>query len=83
MAINQRTGQSPIPDNYIEMLSNEQLLAIKKLEEFGTKLWFIRRPISQDTVTVVRCSDSTDCNYAIVELDGSLNKDHGLTIRDE
>jgi len=82
MPTDKRTKQDPIPANYREMLTSAQLLTLDKIESFGGELWFIRHPLFQDIIPVVRCSKTEDCKTAIIEEDGSLNKEHGLVIRD-
>ncbi|WP_051171386.1 hypothetical protein [Spongiibacter marinus] len=81
MNIERRQTQSPIPHNLEELLSELQLLAIRRVEEFGGGLWFVRRPLFQDVVPVVNCSLNHGAETAVVELDGSLNTSHGLFIR--
>ena len=83
MNIERRQTQSPIPHNLEELLSELQLLAIRRVEDFGGRLWFVRRPLFQDVVPVVNCSLSHGAETAVVELDGSLNTKHGLFIRPE
>ena len=78
-----RTEQVPIPDNYEELLTEFQLSTIKKVESFGGEFWFIRRPLFQDIVPVVKYSRGENCDVAVIEEDGSLNKEHGLIIRED
>lgn len=80
---NKRAKQLPIPDNYKEILTNFQLLAIKHIESFGGELWFIRRPLFQDVVPVVKFTKDENCEVAVIDEDGSLNKEHGLIIRED
>ena len=76
-----RSNVAPVPDDLEHMLSIEQLLSIHQIEQFGGRVWFVRRPLFQRVVPVVRCSSKTDGDIAVVEPDGSLNKNHGLVIR--
>ena len=79
-----RTGQvPPIPDNYEEIVTELQLATIKLVESFGGKLWFIRRPLFQGVIPVVKCSEIDGCFAAVIEADGTLNKEHGLIIRND
>ena len=82
MTDEKRSKQDPIPANFQEMLTPAQLATLQKIESYGGELWFIRHPLFQDIVPVVRCSKTEDCKTAIIEEDGSLNKEHGLVIRD-
>ena len=59
MNIERRQTQSPIPHNLEELLSELQLLTIRRVEDFGGGLWFVRRPLFQDVVPVVNCSLTT------------------------
>ncbi|MGB2255752.1 MAG: hypothetical protein ACPH56_12035 [Spongiibacter marinus] len=81
MSAERRQTQAPIPDNVEELLSELQLLTIRRVEDFGGSLWFVRRPLFQDVVPVVNCSPNNSADAAVVELDGSLNTSHGLLIR--
>ncbi len=74
-----RTGQEPIPANLSSYINELQIGTLKRIEEFGWHLWFIRRPLFQDVKVVVanKLKDST----AVLEEDGTMNKSHGLTIR--
>lgn len=77
----QRLSKAPIPHDWEKMLTKEQLLAIQKIESYGGGLWFIRQPIFGDVVPMVRFSSKDGSQTAVVESDGTLNKEHGLTIR--
>ena len=74
-----RTGQSPVPANLDQYLNQMQLAMLKKMEDFGWHLWFVRRPLFQATVAVVANPANTDT--AVLEEDGTMNKNHGLIIR--
>jgi rhodanese-related sulfurtransferase len=78
-----RLSKPPIPDNLEQYLTEQQILAIRKLEGFGGSLWFVRRALFADITPVVRLSDKLQSEIAVVEADGSLNKNHGLNIRDD
>ena len=83
MSPERRQTQAPIPDNLEELLSELQLLTIRRVEDFGGRLWFVRRPLFQDVVPVVNCSLNHGAETAVVELDGSLTTQHGLIIRED
>ena len=48
-----RNSEIPVPDNLSEYLNDAQLHSLKRVEEFGWHLAFIRRPLFQDIVPVV------------------------------
>ena len=77
-----RLSKSPIPDNLNEILTQEQMLSIRKIENYGGSLWFVRRPLFGDVMPIVRFTKNKEAQTAIVEADGSLNRNHGLDIRD-
>ena len=83
MANERRKTQPPIPNNLADMLSELQLLTIRRVEDFGGSLWFVRRPLFQEVVPVVNCSLNHGAETAVVEPDGSLTKNHGLVIRED
>ena len=49
----QRNEAPPIPDNFSELLNEWQHAALQKIEGFGWKLKFIRRPMFQERLIVV------------------------------
>lgn len=78
-----RLSKPPIPEKLDKYLTDQQILAIRKLEGFGGSLWFVRRALFGDITPVVKLSDKLGAETAVVEADGSLNKNHGLNIRDD
>ena len=81
MQLIQRESVPAIPENYHQVLNAFQLQTLKKVEEYGGELWFVRRPLFQDIIPVVKCAKRSASTAAIIEDDGTLNKDHGLNIR--
>jgi rhodanese-related sulfurtransferase len=77
-----RLSKPPIPEKLEQYLTEQQILAIRKLEGFGGSLWFVRRALFGDITPVVKLTDKFQSETAVVEADGSLNKNHGLNIRD-
>ena len=61
-------------------LNEAQILTLAGLENFGWELKFVRRPLFQAAVPVVFDSDRKQ--YAVLELDGTLNENPGFKIRD-
>ena len=74
-----RTGQEPIPADLKAYLNDLQVGTLKRIEEFGWHLWFIRRPLFQDVKVVV--ADKHNAKTAVLEEDGTMNKGHDLSIR--
>ena len=61
------------------LLSAPQLSTLNKMEGFGWALAFIRRPLFQDVVPVLR---HPDCNrWATLESDGAFNGQPDIEIR--
>jgi hypothetical protein len=60
-------------------LSEDQRVALGRLEAFGWELKFVRRPLFQHSVAVVFDSDRK--HFAVLEEDGMLNENPGFTIR--
>ena len=79
VANDKRTGQEPVPGNLGPFLNDMQMGTLKRIEEFGWHLWFIRRPLFQDVVAVV--ANTSESTTAVLETDGTMNKKHDLIIR--
>ena len=62
----------------IELLNDAQKELVTQYEMSGWYLIFVRQPLSPSVIPVLKNSNSG--RYAILEPDGSLNKDHGLII---
>lgn len=60
-------------------LNEAQLETLQDLEKFGWELKFVRRKPFEPPVAVV--TDGDRRSTAVLELDGSINEQHGLTIR--
>lgn len=60
-------------------LNEEQRMTLADLERFGWELKFIRRPMFQPSIAVVFDSDRK--TFAVLEPDGTLNENPGITIR--
>jgi hypothetical protein len=75
-----RYTEVPVPENLDEYLNEFQLRTLRKVEDFGWRLAFIRRPLFQEIVPVVVSDDGT--KHGVLEEDGSINMHHKLLIRD-
>ena len=76
---NKRDKQPPIPENLSEYLNDAQLRTINKMEGFGWKLFFIRRPLFQEVITIMQSPDGSDT--ALIEIDGNFIQSHDVYIR--
>jgi len=74
-----RKGNKPIPDNFEELLTEAQISTLRSIARFGWQLYFIRRPLFQDVVTVL-INEELD-KYAVLETNGSINEQIKLDIR--
>jgi hypothetical protein len=60
-------------------LNDAQISTLQGLEQFGWELKFVRRKPFQTPIAVVFDGDRK--NFAVLELDGSLNENPGFEIR--
>jgi len=74
-----RNVEVSVPDNLDEYLNDAQRRSLVRVEEFGWRLAFIRRPVFQDIVPVVVSDDGK--RHGVLEEDGSINTQHELVIR--
>lgn len=80
MAKEQRIGVPPVPENIVETLNEAQLHTLRRMENFGWELKFIRRPLFQDVLPVLVHLDSN--KTGVLEEDGTLNMQRDLNLRD-
>lgn len=81
MGEEKRKGVNPIPENLKEILNEAQLSTLNKMEGFGWRLEFVRRPLFQSITPVLFHSDSK--HYAVLEDDGTLNMQFDSKIREQ
>lgn len=74
-----RGGASPIPLNLREFLNEDQRRSLRQVEGFGWELAFVRRPLFQDPVVVIRNSECTA--FSVLEDDGTINDAPNIIIR--
>lgn len=74
-----REGMSAIPLNLNTFLSADQRRSIKQIKSFGWHLAFVRRPMMQDPVVVIRNGESS--KYSVLEADGTVNEQPNIRIR--
>ncbi|MEX1664328.1 hypothetical protein [Zhongshania arctica] len=75
-----RRGEDPVPHNAEKMLNELQRLSLKRLEGYGWRLHFIRRPLFQEVVVVV--IDSAGEKMGILEEDGSVDMSPAIKLRE-
>lgn len=74
-----RNKQKPIPSNLNDYLNEEQMLALRQIENYGWHLEFIRRPLFQDPTPVVFGPDNGQ--IGILLSDGTIDKNPGIIVR--
>ena len=80
MSVDKRQGDKPIPDHVKSYLNEDQLAELHKIERFGWKLTYIRRPLFQEPVIVV--TDAGGKSIGILEDDGRLNLEPDIDTRE-
>ena len=74
-----RDREAPIPDNLDEILSEFQLMALRRIEGFGWELRFVRRPPFQTPTPVVFSADGN--KIGVLEEDGRINMEPDIQLR--
>ena len=74
-----RKAQKELSSVLKRSLNEAQLSTLQGLEQFGWELKFVRRKPFQPPIAVVFDGDRK--NFAVLELDGSLNENPGFEIR--
>jgi hypothetical protein len=81
MNTDKRTGQPPVPENLEDWLNNTQLQILRKIEEMGFKLIFMRRPLLEDPVPIVINNQGNQ--IGVLEKDGRVNTEVHIELRRE
>lgn len=79
MTDDQRERIAPIPANLATLLNDLQLLGIRRMEGFGWDLRFVRRQALPAPIPVI--ADPSGHQLAVVDQDGRLETNHGLSFR--
>ena len=74
-----RNRQKPVPSNIDEFLSEEQKMALNKIEGYGWRLEFIRRPLFQEPTVVVFGPDNGQ--IGVLQKDGTIERNPELALR--
>ena len=76
-----RAGSSPVDEAALRRgLTHRQLATLDTMSQFGWTLRFVRRPMFLPPIPVA--FDRNRQRYVVIEPDGSVDEDPGLTIRD-
>lgn len=74
-----RIGQPAVPPDVKFRLTDLQKAALVRMEGFGWEIEFVRRPLFQDIMIVLK--DPAGDRHAVLTEDGELDYDHDVTIR--
>jgi hypothetical protein len=78
--VTDRRGRMPaVPTNVGAMLNQDQKNALRKVENFGWQLAFVRRPAFQTPMFVVQSPDGV--RHALLEGDGQVDMNPSLVLR--
>ena len=75
-----RISVEPVPANLEELLTDSQRAALRRIENFGWQIKFIRRPRFQPPLVVVE--NTTGMNVGVLEEDGGVNLRPAICLRD-
>jgi hypothetical protein len=79
MVVERRSENNQLPAHLDGALNEMQLFTLRRMERYGWILAFIRRPLFQETVTVLRHLDSH--KFGILDADGTLNSQPDIEFR--
>jgi len=74
MDTEKRDKQPPIPDKYEKLLTDEQLIHLRILEQFGWYIYFIRRPLFQEVTVVLENYENDADQYRWLRPDGTTSR---------
>jgi len=74
-----RDRQPAVPEKISEYLNKAQIATIDKMERFGWQLFFIRRPLFQEVITIMHFIETGET--ALIEEDGTFNRAHQVYVR--
>ncbi|MEX1668704.1 hypothetical protein AB4876_07260 [Zhongshania guokunii] len=79
MTQEKRRAEPPVPENAMDMLTDLQKIALRRIENFGWQLKFIRHPSFEPPMVVVE--NSTGVNIGVLEEDGGVNLNPRIVLR--
>lgn len=71
MTRERRKGLPPVPPDTRQILTIEQKIALKELENFGWEIDYVRRPLFQQPRVIVRNPQSG--RQSVIEADGTVD----------
>ena len=74
-----REGAAPVPGDLHGRLTIDQRLELRKWENFGWCIAFVRRPLFQDITVVLKSGDGSQ--LGVLEPDGELNMEPAIAVR--
>ncbi|EIF42015.1 hypothetical protein DOK_16468 [gamma proteobacterium BDW918] len=80
MTHDKRKAAPGVPDNALSTLTDLQKIALRRIENFGWQLKFIRHPSFEPPLVVVE--NSTGVNIGVLEEDGGVNLNPQIILRD-
>ncbi|QQD18536.1 hypothetical protein I6N98_01275 [Spongiibacter nanhainus] len=80
MLEDKRSGEQPVPENSRDLLTDGQLQSLKRMENFGWSLKFIRQPRCQPPIVVIENPVGT--SIAVLAEDGRLDIRPQIAMRD-
>ncbi len=79
MTQEKRRAEPPVTENAMDMLTDLQKIALRRIENFGWQLKFIRHPSFEPPMVVVE--NSTGVNIGVLEEDGGVNLNPRIVLR--
>ncbi len=76
-----RIGKPPVPSDVHLIMNPEQLIIYRGMQSFGWFLAFVRRPLFQRPVFVMKHPECDD--VAVIEETGEFNRNHGIQFREQ
>ena len=74
-----RVSDSPALSELKSLLNSEQLLSLRKIEQFGWELAFVRRPMFESAIPVV--SSPGGDQFGILDSEGELDLNTKIQLR--
>ena len=67
-----RKGIKPVPDDPLKYLNEAQVFTCHRMQSYGWRIKFIRRPLFQSPVCFM--TDADEIMLAVIERDGFINR---------
>ena len=74
-----RATRGAAPENALSMLTDLQRIALRRIENFGWQLKFIRQPSFEPPLVVVESSSGV--NIGVLDEDGGVDMNPRITLR--